>query len=221
VHGKGSLLAKMPGDHWQKLANLRSMYGWMWAHPGKKLVFMGSEIGQEREWSNDRSVDWHLLEQADHRGLFDLVAELNRLAAGLDALWRADFSPRGFRWLDAGDRSASVYAFTRAAEGVVAAAPGDAITGVEGKERQSFVCVANLTPVPRYGYRVGLPTPGPWREVLNTDDVRWAGSGVVNSRVVAEDLAWQDCKRSAVVTLPPLGVVWFSSEPVGSLPPPT
>jgi 1,4-alpha-glucan branching enzyme len=201
VHGKGSLLGKMPGDRWQKLANLRALYGWMWAHPGKKLLFMGSEIGQEREWSHDRSVDWHLLEQPDHRGLFDLVAELNRVSEGLGALWRADFSPEGFRWLDSSDRATSVYAFTRAETPEASA---------------TLVCVANLTPVPRYGYRVGLPGPGPWREVLNTDDVRWAGSGVVNPRVVVEDLAWQDEKRSAVVSLPPLGVIWLSGRPVGA-----
>jgi 1,4-alpha-glucan branching enzyme len=200
VHGKGSLLGKMPGDRWQKLANLRALYGWMWAHPGKKLLFMGSELGQEREWSHDRSLDWHLLEDDDHRGLFDLVAELNRLAAGLGALWQADFTPGGFRWLETGDRSMSIFAATRSE-----LAPGE----------ETLVCVANLTPVPRPGYRVGLPGPGPWREVLNTDDVRWAGSGVVNDRIVSESTAWQDCKRSAVITLPPLGVIWLSSRAVG------
>ena len=204
VHGKGSLLGKMPGDRWQKLANLRALYGWMWAHPGKKLLFMGSELGQEREWSHDRSLDWHLLEDAQHRGLRELVGELNRLARDLGALWRGDFSPQCFRWLDAGDRAMSIYAAARSE------AAG---------EPPSLLCLANLTPVPRRGYRVGLPGAGTWREVLNTDDVRWAGSGVVNARVVTEQVAWQGCSRSAVVTLPPLGVIWLSSCPASPVSP--
>ena len=228
VHGKGSLLGKMPGDRWQKLANLRALYGWMWAHPGKKLLFMGGELGQEREWSHDRSLDWHLLEEADHRGLYDLVAELNRLAAGLGALWRSDFAPDGFRWLDAGDRSMSIYAAARS-EG-----RSNMDDGVEDGP-ETLVCVANLTPVPRHGYRVGLPGPaeaepadeaagvagagpavgrpgpaGGWREVLNTDDERWGGSGVINPAVVPDDVAWQGCRRSALLTLPPLAVIWLA-----------
>jgi 1,4-alpha-glucan branching enzyme len=214
VHGKGSLLGKMPGDRWQRFANLRSLYAWMWAHPGKQLLFMGCELGQEREWSHDRSIDWHLLDQPDHAGLADLVAELNRLEVELPALWACDFRSEGFRWLDAADRAASIYAFARS----------------EGPGRPAdVVCVANLTPVPRYGYRVGLPEPtaagasagapgggtgGPkdaWREVLNTDEARWGGSGVVNTAVVADDVAWQGCRRSALLTLPPLAVVWLAN----------
>ena len=193
VHGKGSLLGKMPGDRWQKLANLRALYGWMWAHPGKKLLFMGGELGQEREWSHDRSLDWHLLEEADHRGLYDLVAELNRLAAGLGALWRADFSPEGFRWLDAGDRAMSIYAAARS----------------EGRNVERRRADARLRGEPHAGTPPRLPRR-PTRsravaEVLNTDDVRWAGSGVVNARIVAESWRgrtasappWSHCRRWA------------------------
>jgi 1,4-alpha-glucan branching enzyme len=204
VHGKGSLLGKMPGDQWQRLANLRALYGWMWAHPGKQLLFMGGELAQEREWSHDRSIDWHLLNQPEHRGIQDLVAELNRLEVELPALWRCDFAPEGFRWLDAGDRAASVYAFARS--------EGDDVP-------PRVVCVANMTPVPRYGYRVGLPAPGAWREVLNTDDLRWGGSGVVNGSVAPDDIPWQGCEQSIVLTLPPLAVLWLANdaaEAVGS-----
>jgi 1,4-alpha-glucan branching enzyme len=200
VHGKGSLLNKMPGDRWQKFANLRSLYAWMWAHPGKQLVFMGSELAQEREWSHDRSLDWHLLDIEEHRSVQRLVAELNRVEADHPALWEADFSPEGFRWLDSGDRAASVYAFARST----------------GKGNPDLVCVANMTPVPRYGYRVGLPARGRWREVLNTDAASWGGSNVLNEDVATDDTAWQGCAQSAVLTLPPLAVVWLARESSGS-----
>jgi 1,4-alpha-glucan branching enzyme len=184
----------------------------MWAHPGKQLLFMGAEVAQEREWSHDRSIDWHLVDQADHRGVQDLVGELNRLQAELGALWRCDFRSEGFRWLDAADRSTSVFAFARSAG---SGRPADVI------------CVANLTPVPRYGYRVGLPdgagegsATAPvvtgWREVLNTDDQRWGGSGVVNPAVVPDEVPWQGCQRSALLTLPPLAVLWLAGQPAST-----
>jgi len=192
VHGKGSLLGKMPGDAWQRFANLRALYAWMWAHPGKDLLFMGAEMGQEREWSHDRSLDWHLLESPENRGVQDLLRELNRVAAEQPALWSQDTSPDGFRWIDADDADNSVFAFLRV-----------------GADGEALVCVANLTPVPRHGYRVGLPEPGTWEDLLNTDDSRWGGSGLLQPKVDAEDTAWQGQPHSAVLTLPPLAVRWL------------
>ncbi len=193
VHLKGSLLAKMPGDRWQQLANLRALYAWMWSHPGKQLLFMGSELAQEREWSHEQSLDWHLLDQPAHRGVHDLLGELNRVEAEHPALWGADFSPDGFAWIDASDVDHSVFSFERRAGG-----------------SPPVLVVANLTPVPRHGYRIGLPHGGAWREVLSTDDARWGGSGLLNGDVRAEDVAWQGHDRSTVLTLPPLGVLWLT-----------
>jgi 1,4-alpha-glucan branching enzyme len=192
VHGKGSLLGKMPGDRWQQLANLRALCAWMWAHPGKQLLFMGSELAQEREWSQDRSLDWHLLDEPGHRGIHDLVRELNRLADSLPTLWSQDTSPDGFAWVDADDADHSVFAFLRTG------AAGDVV-----------ICVANLTPVPRHGYRVGLPRPGRWIDVLNTDEARWGGSDVTQPEVRTDGIAWQHQPDSAVLTLPPLAVRWL------------
>ena len=191
VHGKGALLSKMPGDDWQRFANLRSLYGWMWAHPGKQLLFMGAELAQLQEWSESRSLDWHLLERPAHKGVQTLVAALNALQAERPALYQRDFSPEGFRWLDASDRAASILAFNRI---------GDDDT---------VVCVANLTPVPREGYRIGLPDAGDWRELLCTDDVRFGGSGTTNPVVLAEETPWQGQPCSAMITLPPLGVCFI------------
>jgi len=203
VHGKGSLLGKMPGDAWQRFANLRALYAWMWAHPGKDLLFMGAEMGQEREWSHDRSLDWHLLESPENRGVQDLLRELNRVAAEQPALWSQDTSPDGFRWIDADDADNSVFAFLRV-----------------GADGEALVCVANLTPVPRHGYRVGLPEPGTWEDLLNTDDSRWGGSGLLQPKVDAEDTAWQGQPHSAVLTLPPLAVRWLAPASNASLPSP-
>ena len=197
VHGKGSMLSKMPGDRWQQLANLRALYAWMWAHPGKQLLFMGGELGQEREWSHDRQLDWWVLDQwEDHQRLRLLLQALNRLYQTAPALWLDDTSPAGFEWIDANDADQSVLSFLRRrAEGGV----GDAVA-----------CLANFTPVPRYGYRVGLPAPGRWREVLNTDAVEWGGSGVGNyGAIEATDISWHGQTWSAAVTLPPLGVLWL------------
>jgi len=191
VHGKGSLLARMPGDDWQRFANLRALYGWMWAHPGKKLLFMGSELAQEQEWAEARSLDWHLRDDPRHAGVARLVAALNAMAAAHPALWRHDFGHEGFTWLDATDRAASVLAFLRHGED------------------ETVACVANLTPVPRHGYRIGLPGEGPWQELLCTDDHRFGGSGVTNPAVHAEPLPWQGQPASAVISLPPLGVCFI------------
>jgi 1,4-alpha-glucan branching enzyme len=198
VHGKGSLLAKMPGDKWQKLANLRALYGWMWAHPGRKLLFMGGEVAQEREWNHDSSVDWHLLEDGGHAGVRALVTELNRVSAGEPALWERDFTPDGFRWIDAHDSDQSVLSFAR----------------FSGDGGRVLVCVANLTPVPRLGYRVGLPRGGQWREVMNTDAECFGGSNVGSGGDVwVEPIPWHGLDHSAPVDLPPLGVVWLAPAP--------
>jgi 1,4-alpha-glucan branching enzyme len=196
VHGKRSLLQKMPGDRWQQFANLRALYAYMWAHPGKKLLFMGGELAQEQEWSHDRSLDWHLLERADHGGVQTLVRDLNRIYREEPALWEADADPSGFRWLEANDASWNVLVFAR----------------FSGDGTRSLVCAGNFSPVPRHGYRVGLPHAGRWREVLNTDATGYGGSNVVNGALEAEETAWHDQPFSVEVTLPPLGVVWLVPE---------
>jgi 1,4-alpha-glucan branching enzyme len=207
VHGKGSLVGKMPGDRWQKLANLRALYGWMWAHPGKQLLFMGAELAQEREWSHDRSLDWHLLEDPSHAGVRDLVRELNRVAAAHPALWSRDTGSDGFGWIDAEDADHSVVAFLRRDAG-----PADP-DGEGGEAGGVVVCAANLTPVPRHGYRVGLPCSGRWVDILNTDEERWGGSGVTQTEVHTDGTAWHGQPDSAVLTLPPLAVRWLIPAP--------
>ena len=194
VHGKRSLVDKLPGDRWQKLANLRALYAYQWAHPGKQLLFMGGEIAQWREWDAETSLDWHLLEQSDHQGVQSLVRDLNRVYRDTPALWEVDFEPSGFRWLEPNDAATNVLAFARF-----------------GKDpKRPLVCVCNLSPVPRYGYRVGMPVSGRWREALNTDATFYGGSGEGNlGEVKAEALPWHDQPYSAELTLPPLGVVWL------------
>jgi 1,4-alpha-glucan branching enzyme len=195
VHGKGSLLDKMPGDRWQQLANLRALYGYMWAHPGKKLLFMGGEIAQEQEWSHERSIDWHLLERPEHKGVQSLVGDLNGVYRAEPALWEADSEPAGFAWLELNDAAANVIVFAR----------------FSADAERVLVCVCNFSPVPRPGYRVGLPKAGTWREVLNTDAVSYGGSGVVNGdAIVAETTPWHGQEWSAELLLPPLGVVWLT-----------
>jgi 1,4-alpha-glucan branching enzyme len=197
VHGKGSLLGKMPGDRWQQLANLRALYAYMWAHPGKKLVFMGGELAQEAEWSHDRSLDWHLLDQPGHAGVQRLVRDLNGLYRAEPALYEVDFEPHGFRWLDANDAARNIIAFVR----------------LSGNGERALVCVCNLSPVPRERYRVGLPFPGHWREALNTDSEHYGGSNMGNyGGVGAEESPWQGQPFSAELTLPPLAVVWLQPE---------
>jgi 1,4-alpha-glucan branching enzyme len=194
VHGKGSLLGRMPGDPWQRRANLRALYGYMWAHPGKKLLFMGGELGQENEWSSEGALDWHLLEQAEHAGIQELVRDLNLRYREEPALWEVDFEAAGFRWLVANDADANVIAFVRLAAGGT----------------RALVCICNFSPVSRPRYRVGLPRGGPWRELLNTDDERYSGGGVGNAgELPAEQRPWHDQPFSAELTLPPLGVLWL------------
>jgi 1,4-alpha-glucan branching enzyme len=197
VHGKGSLLGKMPGDRWQQLANLRALYGYMWAHPGKKLLFMGGELAQEREWSHESSLDWHLLERPEHRGVHTLVSDLNRRYRDEPALWEVDGEPAGFAWLELNDAPANVIAFARLSAGA----------------ERTIVCVCNFSPVPRPAYRVGLPRPGRWSEVLNTDASEYGGSGVGNGGMIeAEELSWHGQQWSAELRLPPLAVIWLAPE---------
>jgi 1,4-alpha-glucan branching enzyme len=194
VHGKRALVDKMPGDRWQKLANLRALYGYMWAHPGKNLLFMGGELAQSREWNAETSLDWHLLEDRDHQGMQSLVRDLNRVYRETPALWEDDFEQTGFRWLEPNDAAANVLAFTR----------------VGKDDKCPLACVCNFSPVPRYGYRLGLPLEGLWREVVNTDAGYYGGSGVGNlGEVKAEARPWHDQPFSAEVTLPPLAAVWL------------
>jgi 1,4-alpha-glucan branching enzyme len=196
VHGKGTIYSRMPGDDWQKRANVRALYAYQWAHPGKKLLFMGQEFAQVDEWSAERSLDWHLLENAGHAGVQNLVRDLNHAYRDEPALWQRDEDPEGFFWIEANDAENSVVAFAR--------------TSGDGRV---LVCVMNLTPIPREGYRVGLPRGGRWREVLNTDAEQYGGSGTGNlGGVDAEPLPWHGQPTSAPMTLPPLGVLWFAPE---------
>ena len=194
VHGKRSLLSKMPGDRWQQFANLRALYAHMWAHPGKKLVFMGGEFGQWREWNHDDSLDWHLLQQPDHQGLQNLVRDINRVYRAEPAFWEADVDGAGFQWIDANDGDHNVVAFQRIAP----------------SSDRRVICVGNFSPVVLHGYRVGLPRPGGYQEILNTDAAVYGGSNVGNmGGVKAEPFACHGQPCSALVTLPPLGYLWF------------
>ncbi len=196
VHGKRSLLDKMPGDRWQQLANLRTLFAFMWAHPGKQLLFMGSEIAQPREWSHDRSIDWPLLDHPEHEGIQRLVVDLNRVYKDVPALWQRDFSPDGFQWVDANDADNNVLSFWRAGE----------------DEKHRLVCVLNLSPIVRHGFRVGLPVAGEYEEVLNTDAGHYGGSNEGNlGMVTAEEIPWHGQDHSALLSLPPLGAIWLSS----------
>jgi len=193
VHGKGSLLRKMPGDRWRQLANLRAYLAFMWAHPGKQLLFMGSEMGQESEWAESRELDWWLLDHPEHRGVHALVRDLNRTYAASPALYGADNDPAGFVWLDGSDAARNTFSFVRRSPG----AP-------------DVACVANFAASPHEGYRLGLPSAGRWEEVLNTDAEVYAGSGVGNLgavEAVAGDHAGQPAYADIVA--PPLATVWF------------
>ena len=192
VHGKGSLINKMAGDRWQRFANLRAYFSWMWTHPGKKLLFMGGEFGQEREWSQDRSLDWHLLEQDDHRGLQALVRDLNRLYRDLPALHQRDCDPEGFRWIEGGDTENSVFTYLR--------------LGHDGTPPAAVA--VNMTPVPRHGYRIGLPHSGRWRVAFDSDRLEYGGTGDFQARSHdAADEGLHGQPASAAVTLPPLAAV--------------
>jgi 1,4-alpha-glucan branching enzyme len=193
VHGKGSLLRKMPGDRWRQMANLRAYLAYMWAHPGKQLLFMGSEFGQESEWAESRELDWWLLDNQDHRGIWSLVRDMNHVYADTPALWSLDQDPSGFSWIDANDADNNVFSFFR--------------TGTDGS---LLACVANFAAVPHDSYRLGLPKPGQWEEIINTDADVYAGSGVGNLGVVqAKEPGWHGQPASAELAIPPLGALWL------------
>jgi 1,4-alpha-glucan branching enzyme len=195
VHGKGSLLNKMPGDRWQQFANVRAYLGFMYAHPGKKLLFMGCEFAQEREWNHDASLDWHLLEQAAHLGVQNLVKDLNHLYRQEPALHELDNSPSGFEWIDFSDASHSVMSFLR--------------KGQSANEIILIVC--NFTPTVHKGYRIGVPHPGVYQELLNTDSGHYGGSniGLTHGAATTDSKPWQGRPWSICVNLPPLATLVF------------
>ncbi|QBR91676.1 1,4-alpha-glucan branching protein GlgB [Nocardioides euryhalodurans] len=193
VHGKGSLLRKMPGDRWQQLANLRAYLGYMWAHPGKQLLFMGAELGQESEWAEARELDWWLLDHPEHRGVQSLVRDLNRVYRETPALWASDADPATYEWIDANDAHRNTFSFLRRSAG-----------------SPDLVCVANFADQPHHGYRLGLPTAGAWEEVLNTDAESYTGSGVGNlGTVTAVEGDHAGRPAYADIVVPPLATVWF------------
>ena len=196
VYGKASLLAKMPGDDWQKFANLRLLFGYMYAQPGKKLLFMGGEFGQWHEWNHDASLEWDLLQYAPHQGLQRWVRDLNTLYRGEPALYQFDCDPQGFEWIDCNDTEQSTLCFLR--------------KGTLTHDLLLFAC--NFTPVPRHNYRVGAPRGGYWQEVLNSDAPLYGGSGQGNfNGVTAAPISSHGRSHSLNLTLPPLGIVVFKS----------
>jgi 1,4-alpha-glucan branching enzyme len=193
VHGKGSLVAKMPGDHWQQLAGLRAYFAFMWAHPGKQLMFMGSEFAQYAEWNEARGLDWWQLDNADHRGVQSCLSDLNRVYRETPALWQRDNDPGGFEWIDADDSAGNTFSWLR-----------------WGHDDAVLACIANFSGGPHEGYRVGLPFGGTWNEVVNTDAELYGGSGVGNlGAVTAEEIPWHGLPFSASVRVPPLGALWL------------
>lgn len=188
VHGKGQLVNKFPGDRWQKLATLRALYGYMWGHPGKKLLFMGSEFAQNDEWSESAGLQWYLTEFAEHQGIQKTIAALNAHYVATPALWQKDTSPEGFTWLVGNDGAANVLAFVRWDDA-----------------GNSLVCVTNFSPVPHERYQLPFPTTGKWQEILNTDDLAFGGSGVSNSEIILNDGG----HLIAQIAIPPLATIWF------------
>jgi len=192
VYGKKSMVEKMPGDEWQRFANLRLLYTYMFTHPGTNLMFMGCEFGQTSEWNFEKSLEWWLTEHAPHKGMQDLVKALNNLYKTQPALYDKQFSPEGFEWIDTSDRENSIVVYTR-----------------KGNERkEQLIIILNLTPVPRPEYRIGVPLSGIWSEVLNSDDTAFYGSGKVNhSSIITDEIAWHGKAYSICITIPPLGAV--------------
>jgi 1,4-alpha-glucan branching enzyme len=193
VHGKAALVNKFPGDRWQKLATLRALYGYMWSHPGKKLLFMGSEFAQNDEWREGQSLDWRLMQYSEHSGVAALIGDLNNLYRKSPALWEQDTTPAGFTWLVGDDSTGNTLAYLRwSANGT------------------PLISVTNFSPVPHERYRLPLPIAGDWREVLNTDDLRYGGSGVINTEIKTLAEPIHGSAASALVRIPPLGTVWFA-----------
>jgi 1,4-alpha-glucan branching enzyme len=197
VHGKGSMVGKIPGDAWQKLATLRTLYGFMYAHPGKKLLFMGGEFGQWHEWNHDASLDWHLLDHPLHAGLQHFVEDLNAIYAREPALHEVDFESPGFEWIDCNDYESSVISLMR-----------------RGRQAgEPVVVVLNWTPLVRQSYRVGVPEPGYYRELLNSDASTYGGSNVGNEGGRAsEPVPAHGHQHSLVLTIPPLGVLFLKRD---------
>jgi len=195
VHGKGSLLRKMPGDRWQQLAGVRAYLSWQWAHPGKQLLFMGQEFAQDNEWAEQRELDWYLMDTPDHGGVGRLVADLNRVYLDRPALWSQDTSADGFQWIDANDSGRNTISFVR-----------------WGSDGSSMVCVTNFASVPHEGYQLGLPSAGEWAEVINTDAEVYGGSGVGNlGTVTAHATPHMGQPASATVRVPPLATLWLAN----------
>lgn len=190
VHGKGSLIGRMPGDEWQRFANLRLMYAYMFTHPGTKLLFMGGEIGQTAEWHHERSLDWHLLEYGFHRGIRDTIKDLNALYRTEESLYQYPYDDRGFEWVDYSDRENSVIIFIRKSD----------------KKQNTLVVICHFTPAVREHYRIGVPVRGTWKEAFNSDEARYGGSGVSNKALlVTSPVKYHGKDYSFTVTLPPLG----------------
>jgi 1,4-alpha-glucan branching enzyme len=194
VHGKGSLLRKMAGDEWRQFAGLRALLAFMWAHPGKQLLFMGSEFGQGDEWSEQAGLQWHVLEYPRHAGVQQLVKDLNEVYAAQPPLWQQDSSPAGFEWIDANDAAGNVLSFAR-----------------YGSDGSMLACICNFSAMPHHDYRIGLPSAGQWTEVLNTDAQTYGGAGIGNfGRVQAVAEPWHGRPASVSISIPPLGVIWLA-----------
>jgi 1,4-alpha-glucan branching enzyme len=198
VHLKKSMLSKMPGDAWQMFANARLIYGYQWSHPGKKLLFMGAEIGQWQEWSEARSLDWSLLEgDPRHRGLQDFMRELNKVYTSQAPLYEQDYSWDGFYWVELHDSQRSILAFARRAP----------------SSGETILVVCNFTPVVRHDYRLGVPAQGVYAEILNSDSSAFGGSNVVNNPRESSAAPWQNQPNSITFTLPPLAIVYWKKQP--------
>ena len=192
VHGKAALVNKFPGDRWQKVATLRALYGYMWSHPGKKLLFMGSEFAQNDEWSHEKSLDWHLTQYGEHKGVQDLVRDLNSLYRQSPALWQRDSSSDGFTWLVGDDGAGNTLAYLRSAD-----------------DGSDIISITNFSPVPHEQYHLPIPKLGNWIEALNTDDLKYGGSGVINSQIIVEKIQHRGCEYSAIIRLAPLATIWL------------
>jgi 1,4-alpha-glucan branching enzyme len=192
VHGKAALVNKFPGDRWQKVATLRALYGYMWSHPGKKLLFMGSEFAQNDEWSHEKSLDWHLTQYGEHKGVQDLVRDLNSLYRQSPALWQRDSSSDGFTWLVGDDGAGNTLAYLRSAD--------------DGSE---IISITNFSPVPHEQYHLPIPKVGKWVEILNTDDLKYGGSGVINSEIKVEKIQHRGFEYSAIIRLAPLATIYL------------
>jgi 1,4-alpha-glucan branching enzyme len=194
VYGKHSILGRMPGDEWQRFANLRLLYGYMFTHPGTKLLFQGCEFGQSEEWNFQNSLDWHLLDYAPHKGILEVIKALNKFYRSEPALYENQFVPDGFEWIDYNDAENSVISFIR--------------KGNEPKDNLIIVC--NLTPIPRENYRVGLPKKGVLKEVFNSDKKKFYGSGkYINKSIKTTEHKWHSRNYSTIIDIPPLAMVAF------------